>query len=347
MLRAIDGLAAVSLTDWWPVRGVVLAVTVLVGLLVLRYARRITSILLSTAVFAGLVLSNLVLADNAYYRTYPSLRSWLDGAPADGVEATDRLPDAGQTLPVRIPTPASGFVARPALVHLPRAWFADPRPSLPVLMLLPGVPGAPQEWVDQGTADAVADRWAAAHSGVAPIIVIPDLTGEGGLGVCADTATGAVERYLTADVPAYLQAEFGTPAPGPRWAVAGHSAGGTCALTLALRHPDMFPTVAAFGGSAGGADAAHDPAQLLPTRAYPELAVWFEDTEPAAGATTQFVALARAAAVSTCHVVRTGAQPGIAAWSLALADALPWLAARVGQVPLTPDLTAHCAPAGP
>ncbi|MGQ0572623.1 MAG: alpha/beta hydrolase [Pseudonocardia sp.] len=347
MLRAIDGLGAVSLTDWWPVRGVVLAVTVLAVLLMLRFARRITSILLATVLVAGLVLGNLALAGNAYYGTYPTFSSYLAGSPVTDPVTPAGVPASGQTVPVVIDGERSGFAARPALVHLPRAWFAQPRPSLPVLVLLHGSPGTPQEWIEPGAAERVADAWADRNGGIAPIIVMPDTTGEAGFGVCADTATGAVETYLTADVPTFVQAEFSTLAPGAGWAVAGHSAGASCALTLALRHPALFPTVAAFGATSGGPDPDHDPAVLLAARPHPGVAAWFTDTEPPSGATATLLPLARLAGVSTCQVVRTGAAPGLATWSLALADALPWLAARAGQVPETPDMTAACAETGP
>ena len=72
-----------SLISWWPVRGIVLAVTVLVGLLLLRYARRYLSILLTMVVFAAFVTADLLLAQNAYYGTYPTVREWLAGTPAD------------------------------------------------------------------------------------------------------------------------------------------------------------------------------------------------------------------------------------------------------------------------
>ena len=347
MLRAIDGLGAVTITDWWPVRATVLAVTVLVVVLVLRFARRITSILLATVLVAALVLANLVLAGNAYYGVYPTVATWLDGAPTPEPTGPTALPATGQTVPVVIPGQRSGFAARPALVHLPRAWFAQPRPSLPVVMLLHGTPGAPQEWIEAGAADQVSDAWADRNGGSAPIIVMPDVTGEAGFGVCADTGTGSVETYLTADVPAFVQAEFSTPGPGPRWAVAGHSAGGSCALTLALRHPDLFSTVAAFGTTPGGSDPDHDPAVLLAARGFPGVAAWLTDTDPPAGVTLQLDPLTRAAQIPTCRVLRTGAAPGLATWSLAFADALPWLSARLGLVAETPAMTAACAVVSP
>lgn len=343
MLRAIDGLT-VSLIAWWPVRALVLVATVLVGLLLLRYARRATSIMLAMVLFAGFVTADLMLAQNAYYGTYPTVRAWVDDAPVTVAEPPPSVPQGGQTMPVRIPGERSGFAARPALVHLPQAWFGSPRPALPVVMLLHASPGAPQEWVDPAAAATAADAWAQRNGGVAPILVIPDVTGEAGLAVCADTATGNVETYLTGDVPAFLQSRFGSAPAGPGWAVVGHGNGGACALAMALRHQDLFPTVATFGATAGGPDPAHDPVALLTGRTYPGTSAWLADTDPPSGAAAQLVPLARAAGVAACQIVRPGVDPGLSTWGSEFATALPWLAARVGQVPDSPATTAGCAP---
>lgn len=344
MLRAIDGLGAFSVTDWWPVRGIVLAATVLAGLLTLRHARRVSSIVLATALLAGLVTANLVLAANSYYGTYPTLSTALGNRPQNAPAVPPGVPPTGQSVPVVIPGDTSGFATRPALVHLPPAWFAQPRPQLPVVMLLHGSPGGPSEWIDPGTAGRVADTWADRNGGVAPILVLPDLSGEAGTGVCADTAGGKVETYLTVDVPAFVTARFSAQPPGPSWAVAGHTAGGTCAVTLALRHADSFGAFADFGGPGGAVDVAHDPATLLGLGRYPGLAGWFEtsDADPALVVANRLAQLAQAADIDTCLVVRTGTPPGPSTWSLAFADALPYLAARVGQVPPTPEMASRC-----
>lgn len=102
---------------------------------------------------------------------------------------------------------------------------------------------------------------------------------------CVDTPTAKVETYLTRDVPRVVSRLFGTRPPGPAWAVAGLSEGGSCAVMLALRHPTVFATFGDYAGllgprvgdSNGGvpdtvaelfggsqaAFAAHDPATLL------------------------------------------------------------------------------------
>src|SRR5258708_2954178 len=92
----------------------------------------------------------------------------------------------------------SGFRARPAQVYLPPAWFARPRPRLPVVELLHGTPGMPEDWTRAGQADVTADRWAAGHRGVAPVIVMPDPNG-GFMSdtECVDLPQARADTYLS------------------------------------------------------------------------------------------------------------------------------------------------------
>ena len=53
-----------------------------------------------------------------------------------------------------------------------------------------------------------------------------------------------MESYVTADLIAVVEAGF--PLDGARRGIFGHSMGGHGALTLALRHPQLFQTVSAF-----------------------------------------------------------------------------------------------------
>jgi S-formylglutathione hydrolase FrmB len=371
MLPAINALGDLSITGWWPLRGLLLIVTVLAIGLTLWFARRIGSILLATALVAGLVLANLAAAANAYYETYPTVRALLAGTPsttAFGEPAA--APPQGQVVPVSIPGRRSGFAARQAFVHLPPAWFAEPRPALPVVVLLHDTPGSPRDWLDDGAAARTADAWAAEHGGVAPVLVLPDVTGEDGAARgCVDSPLGNVETYLTVDVPEMVQAQFSTVPPGQGWAVAGNGAGGACATTLALRNPELFGTFGNFGGLGGprlgptnaetttAVDqlfdssperfAEHEPAELLSARRYPGSGAWFQvgsdDTEPLTAA-AQLAPLAAAAGADTCLVVRPGTGPEPATWSAAFADSLPWMAGRLGLVARSLELVPECGP---
>jgi S-formylglutathione hydrolase FrmB len=284
----------------------------------------------------------------------------------DEVASSGSLPDQGVVISVTIPPTVSHFATRPAYVYLPPAWFAKVTPSLPTLVLLPGEPGSASDWSDDGNADNIADAFARSHHGVAPIIVMPDpnglLTEDS---ECVNSRFGNAETYLVDDVPAFARSRFSASRGPGSLAVGGLSAGGTCSVMLALRHPTVYPTFATFSGFAspqykettqaetidtlfGGSEAsfaAHDPIQLLRSGHFAGLAGWFEvgnqDVEPLEAAHNLQPAALRAG-VATCILVRQGGHD-FDLWSEALEDSFPWLAWRLGLTPEPAHEPATCA----
>jgi S-formylglutathione hydrolase FrmB len=165
---------------------------------------------------------------------------------------------------------------------------------------------------------------------------------------------GNAETYLVDDVPAFVRRQFSASRAAGSLAIGGLSAGGTCSVMLALRHPTEFPTFASFSGFAspqyqettqaetidilfGGSDdafAAHDPTQLLHDGHFNGLAGWFEvgdqDTEPLEAAHSLQPAALKAG-IATCILVRPGGHD-FDLWSQALQDAFPWLSWRLGLI---------------
>ena len=263
------------------------------------------------------------------------------------------LRERGEVLSeVTIPPTLSGFAARSAYVYLPPAYFADPRPALPILVLLPGVPGQPKNWLAGLDTHKVFDRYAAAHHGLAPILVFPDysggLTGDKG---CVDSNDGNIETYLTRDVPAFVTATF-APASGPtRWGIGGFSDGGTCALVIGLRHPDLFGVIVDFSGDVGpnengsvdryvthflGGDGAryaeHDPMVLLAGTPLPTTTILLEagDGEPKKKAGQQQLAdTARAHGWTVDFVTKPG-RHDFTFWRQCVAEAPEWIGRRLG-----------------
>ncbi|MEB3370011.1 alpha/beta hydrolase [Saccharopolyspora mangrovi] len=363
MWQMADFGADLSLVDWWPLRAVLLTAALLsFALLAWRFRDRAMRMLLVPLVVVLLAV-NVLAGANAYYGYYLTLSQAL-GIAGEGqgslamLNARTAPPAAGVVVAVDIPGRDSGFQARPASVYLPPAWFASPRPRLPVVVLLHGTPGSPTDWLDGGEARQTADRWTAQHGGVAPIVVLPDING----GVfddteCLDSPRGAAETYLAADVPRFVRARFLARDPGRDWAVAGLSEGGSCAIMLALRHPDVFATFGDFGGllgprdgdsndPAGTVDAlyggsqqefdAHEPVWLLSHARFPGLhgffAVGDADAEPRA-AVSQLAELSRKAGIDTEVVVIPGGEHTFDVWRAAFADALPWIARKLKLTP--------------
>jgi S-formylglutathione hydrolase FrmB len=268
---------------------------------------------------------------------------------------------------VAIPGTVSGFKARATSVYLPPSYVSEPSRSLPVLLVLGGIPGAEDDWVTGGRLPETVDAFAAAHGGRAPIMVMTDFSGDGLNDTqCTDAKKGNAETYLTVDVLSYVHAHFHSATDRRETGVVGLSSGGFCALMLPLRHPDLFNVFASysavsqpeldppgvalrdlFGNSQASFDA-YDPTKILATRTFPGMAGWFEtgsgDTE-ALGPTRKVVAQAQSAGIETCLLVRAGGHD-YGFWSAALRNSLPWLAYHLGLSPAPADRSgATCSPA--
>jgi S-formylglutathione hydrolase FrmB len=314
---------------------------------------------LLAAVATTLAGLNLVNIHYAYYPTMAALGGEVSpfevsearlGTMLETAATVGVLPRSGAVVRERIPASRSGFHARRALVYLPPVWFAANRPALPVLVLLPGTPSTPADWFRAGRADRVADAYARSHGGAAPILVAPDVNGSTFADTeCVDGPLGNAETYITDDVTRFAVDSLGAAPDPAHWAVVGLSAGGTCAVTLALRHPERFSAFADFGGDsapnvgdqgrtvatlyAGDASllSTHDPSWLMSGRRYPDLKGWFEvgrgDQGPRRAA-EQLADEAVDAGITTRLVERDGGH-SYRFWHRAFAESFDWLCASV------------------
>lgn len=327
----------------------------------------------------GLVTTTVVVvvcaggAINAVYDAYPTVRAVLGIADYRTVPFTDvpppapasaapppplsewtppaDLPSTGAVTEADIPGTTSGFSARAARIYLPPAYFAGSRPDLPVLVLLAGQPGSPDDWLTGGRLTEIMDAYAAGHEGLAPIVVLADGTGgQFDNPLCVDSPRGNAATYLAVDVPAWVRANLQVAQDPRAWAVGGFSYGGTCALQLATTHPEMYPTFLDLSGQAeptigdrestirevfGGdaeAFARNNPADLLARHRYPGSAGAFvvgeNDVEYRAGI-EQSVTAARAAGMDV-HLTELPGGHSFAVWSAGLETELPWLGRRLG-----------------
>jgi enterochelin esterase-like enzyme len=275
----------------------------------------------------------------------PLWRTWQ--APAD-------LPSHGAVAEVTIPGTRSGFAARPAWLYVPPAYLTADPPPLPVLVLIGGQPGTTRDWLDGGRLAQRMDEWAAAHEGLAPVVVMPDALGaETANPMCMDSALGRVDTYLSQDVPAWVTGTLHVDPDHAHWAVGGFSYGGTCALQLAVGHPDLFPSfldasgqqaptlgdrqssvAAAFHGDEAAFDAV-SPLSELAARRYPGSAAFLVVGTGDPGYRDQQQAVAAAARAAGMSITATELPGGHnwGVWGPALATALPWLATRTGLAP--------------
>lgn len=333
-----------------------------------RWSGRVTALAAVLLLF-GFGAANL----NAHYAYLPTVGDLLGHPMADQVPvayiarpgpAAPEFERHGAVVAVEIPGTVSGFHSRRALVWLPPAYFEPVRPSLPAVLMVAGVPGDPSNLIRAGHAERVADDYATAHAGWAPIMVFPDHNG-GFLNdtECVNGPRGAAETYLLTDVPRYLEERFGASGAGTSWGILGYSEGGTCAVTLALRHPDRFgafvdiagdlrPTAASGRGAVRatirrlyGGDARqwapHDPLTLLHRglRRKPRAAfvAGTDDASALANGRALASAACRAGLDTTLHLIDGG--HSFATVHRALVDALPGLFDALAPNAAAPSVT--------
>lgn len=131
-------------------------------------------------------------------------------------------------------------------VILPRTYAISKR-RYPVLYLLHGYTDDYSAWVTKSHVTEHARKYA-------EIIVMP----EGGTGWYVNNYTDpklAWEDYLIKDLIPFVDSHYRTIASRRGRAIAGLSMGGFGAMTLGLRHPDLFATVASLSGALAGAQA--------------------------------------------------------------------------------------------
>ena len=188
------------------------------------------------------------------------------------------MPKQGMVGTVSIPGTQSHFAARKAVVYLPPAALVANPPVLPLLILFTGQPGSPTEMFTSGQVPVMLDSYAAAHAGLAPIVVVPDQLGAPLKNpMCADSRLGKAATYLTVDVRSWILNHLHVATSGRYWAVGGYSEGGTCSIQLGASRPDLFgstidilgelvPTMGAksLSEAFGGSRAAYEAIKPLP-----------------------------------------------------------------------------------
>jgi S-formylglutathione hydrolase FrmB len=144
-------------------------------------------------------------------------------------------------------------------ILLPAGYESEPTRRYPVLYLLHGTSGSASDW----TRDASTEQ---STAGLGLIVVMPDvaLNRDGG-GWCTNWANRGAhglpewERFHIGQLIPWADQNLRTiPARRGR-AIAGLSQGGFCALSYAVRHPDLFSSVLSYSGVT---DIAYGPAAL-------------------------------------------------------------------------------------
>jgi S-formylglutathione hydrolase FrmB len=225
----------------------------------------------------------------------------VDADQLAALRGTGSTMTIGKLVAVDIPNTVSHFNHRTEYVYLPPAWFDQSQPALPVIMMIAGEFNTPADWIRVGNAVQTVDAYAKAHNGVAPVLVFVDSGGSFNNDTeCVDGPRGNAADHLTKEIQPYVVAHFHTATDPARWGIVGWSAGGTCAVDLAVMHPELFDTFVDIAGDLGpnagdkqrtiemlyGGDAkawaAYDPTTVLAGHApYPNTAGWFDNAAAA------------------------------------------------------------------
>ncbi|MEY9894914.1 enterochelin esterase-like enzyme [Catenulispora sp. MAP12-49] len=346
---AVAALRALSLS--WRRRGLALACAVVIGLTGLNQVNRYFQNYMTTRALLGPWLDTGTEFGRAARPAAEVVAAPPGRMLADVWTPPARLPATGTVSEVTIPGKASHFNARKAWIYLPPAYQATPRPQLPVLVLLAGQPGSPRDWIDAGRVHKILDAYAAAHHGLAPVTVMPDATGSTiGNTLCMDSKLGNAETYLTTDLEAWVTANLQVAPPERGWTVGGFSFGGTCAVQLALRAPQLYrtfldlsgqrePTLGthkdtvkkAFNGDEG-AFARANPVSILAKQHFPGLAGRLVGGTTDKEFTPQLTIVYWACRHAGLDV-RMSEVPGGHSWQVwraGFTEQLPWIAERNG-----------------
>jgi putative tributyrin esterase len=184
------------------------------------------------------------------------------------------------------------------LVWLPPGY--DGARRYPVIYLLHGLSGTERDWIDLGHLDRAAQEL-----DLHAIVVMPD----GDASFYADSATPAdydacmrgpkvrffrrdetqatfcvrhadYERYLVEDLIAHVDATYATVAERRGRAIGGLSMGGFGALSIAMRHPELFASAASHSGVVALLYAGPHPYQPGQARLLEDVSRWGEQVGP-------------------------------------------------------------------
>ena len=157
----------------------------------------------------------------------------------------------GYTLHLRVPGPIS-HITRTVYVYLPPQYFQYRYRNygFPVIELLHGFPGTPQDWITLLSAPTVLQGLINRGLARPSILVMPDVNGGRGISLqCLNQYRGPQDAtYLALDVPGYISRVLRVRPPGRAWGIAGYSEGGFCAANLGLQYGHRFGFAGVLSG---------------------------------------------------------------------------------------------------
>ncbi|MFC1409923.1 alpha/beta hydrolase [Streptacidiphilus sp. N1-12] len=126
--------------------------------------------------------------------------------------------------------------------------------KFPVIMLLHGVPGSPQSWVEGGQVPGQLARMM--ESGmINPAILVIPVIDPGGIDTdCSDTPARKNATWIAQDVTQLIKSQFRALPEARGWGLVGLSTGGYCAVKLPMQYPGTFANGVALDPDPLGGD---------------------------------------------------------------------------------------------
>ncbi|WP_371478361.1 alpha/beta hydrolase [Kitasatospora sp. NBC_00315] len=312
----------------------------------------------------GLVANNYF----AFYSSWDDLLGTGDGGPiriqtkldagrpgiqplgrveVQGGGAVGRDPkQAGEIRVVRIAGATTGL-STDGYVYLPPQYFQPEyaRRTFPAVIVTTGFPGDARNLVTRLNYPGAALKLLGSGRMQPTVMVLmrpsPAMPADT---ECEDVPGGPQsDTYFTRDVPRAVEDSFRVSADPRSWALMGNSTGGYCALKLAMRHPDVFPTAVSLSGYYRAAEDAttgdlfrgdrhrRDEADLvwrLKNAPHPRIAVLVAGSSEGDGdyrrETEEFIGAVHAPMTVSYSMLATGGH-NFQTWERLLPSSLEWL----------------------
>ncbi|MEV8509249.1 alpha/beta fold hydrolase [Actinoplanes sp. NPDC051475] len=325
------------------------AVAVLLATLALAYlwdGRRLLGRTVVAALVVVLLAATSAVQLNRLTVAYPSWSDLID-EPARGASLSAGIPlrpGGGRLLTVTVPGRASGLTLTMG-AYLPAAYDTAAGAGLrfPVIEVFHGFPGSPSTWIRRLDVLRHLDREMAAGRMAPTVVLFPYQTPRRMLDTeCTDLVGGPrTETFLTEDVAAYAVARLRVRPDRAAWGLIGYSAGGFCAMNLALRHPERYAAAASLSGDSRPAITIGDGSEhttnniswrlrhLPPPRVALYVGWAADDTESRDGS-RDVVRLARPPlSVTAVELPRGGHSPTL--WRRMASPAFDWLSGHLAR----------------
>src|SRR6185437_11645150 len=202
-------------------------------------------------------------------------------AQAAALAATTAPAAAGRLVEIKVPAPSlkGNLLGDPteqsAAVYLPPSYDASPARRYPTLYLLHGFLGNNRAWTKGGyqgmSLQPLMDEMIKAGKIREMIVVAPNgWNAYRGAFYTNSSVNGNWEDYIFRDLVQNIDANYRTIPKSESRGIAGHSMGGYGAVTLAMKHPDVFSAVYALSpcclGMEGDFTSENNPAWLKTIR---------------------------------------------------------------------------------